>query len=333
MTLHAIIEEDRIKSTIEFQVTYVSQNAAQEVATTLTKAIQYLLNTNIDNTDVPSSEQSLISGFFKYIVGMDEQLTRAFWQTHFANIQGSHFPPMKDATYQPWPDREVIRSLQGPKWANRGGFDIATILRASWSILATRILGSNEAHLGVTGKNDKIVVPVRILLNADDNVAEFLQEVQRQAYEIYPFERTGLRRIRLISDEASLGCDIQMLLYVIDHSSTVAEHQPGLISEAENSWKGRLDSCAMVVESYVHANRTNLCIRFDSSVVEELQVTRMVNQFEHILHQLLSLDIREQKIRALAVASPCDVRDIWTWNAMVPEPVKACVHHWIIQRA
>lgn len=333
MTLHASIEEDVIKSTVEFRAPYVSQNAAQEAVTIFVKAIQYLLNINIDDKHVPALEHSLVSSFFKHTVGTDEQLTRAFWKTHFANIQGSHFPSMKAATYRPWPDREVRQSLQGLKWANRGGFEVATILRASWSILATRVLGSNEALFGVTSKDGKIVVPVRILLNSDDSVAEFLQEVQRQAYEIAPFERTGLRRIRLISDDASLGCDIQMLLHVVDHSSRVAVNQPGLFGETEESWQESLDSCAMIVESQVQANRTDVCIRFDSSMIGELQVTRITNQFEHILHQLLGLDMREQKIRTLAVASPRDVRDIWTWNTTVPEPVKACVHHWIIQRA
>lgn len=333
MTLHASIEEDVIKSTVEFQAPYVSQNAAQETATTLIKAIQYLLDTNIGDKNVPALEHSLVSGFFKRTVGTDEQLTRSFWKTHFANIQGCHFPPMKAATYRPWPNGLMRQSLQGLKWSNRGGFDVATILRASWSILATRILGSNEALFGVTSKDDNTVVPVRILMNADDSVAEFLQEIQRQTYEVAPFERTGLRRIRLINDEAFLGCNIQTLLHIFDNSASVAGNQPGDVGETEECWRESLDSCAMIVESQVQANRTDLCIRFDSSVIGELQVTRITNQFEHILYQLLSLDMREQKIRTLAVVSPRDVRDIWTWNTSVPVPVKACVHHWIIQRA
>ncbi|KAL5353196.1 hypothetical protein ACLOAV_001229 [Pseudogymnoascus australis] len=333
LTLHASIEEDVIKSTVEFRAPYVSQNAAQEAVTTLIKAIQYLLDTNIGDKNVPALEQSLVSGFFKHTVGTDEQLARSFWKTHFANIQGCHFPPMKAATYRPWPNGLVRQGLQGLKWSSRGGFDVATILRASWSILATRILGSNEALFGVTSKDDNTVVPVRILMNADDSVAEFLQEVQRQTYEVAPFERTRLRRIRLINDEASLGCNIQTLLHVVDNSASVAGNQPGDVGETEEYWQESLDSCAMIVESQVQANRTDLCIRFDSSVIGDLQVTRITNQLEHILHQLLSLDMREQKIRTLAVVSPRDVRDIWTWNTTVPEPVKACVHHWIIQRA
>ncbi|KFY79792.1 hypothetical protein V499_01225 [Pseudogymnoascus sp. VKM F-103] len=333
LTLHASIEEDVIKSAIEFRAPYVSLNAAQETAAIFIKAIQYLLNINIDDTSFPNSEQSLVSSFFKHNVGTEEQLARTFWQTHFDNIQGSHFPPMKTAIYRSWPDREIRQSAQSLNWANRCGFEVSTILRASWSILATRILGSNEALFGVTDKDDKIVVPIRILLKPDDSVAEFLQEVQRQAYEIAPFERTGLRRIRLMSDEASLGCDIQMLLHVVDNSSRVAGHQPGPIGETKDSWQDSLDSCAFIIETQVQANRTDMCIKFDSSVIGELQVTRIINQFEHILHQLLSLDMREHKIRTLAVASPRDVCDIWTWNAKVPVPVKACVHHWIIQRA
>ncbi|KFY15664.1 hypothetical protein V492_01861 [Pseudogymnoascus sp. VKM F-4246] len=333
LTLHASIEEDVIKSTVEYRAPYISENAAQEVVATLTKAIKYLLNTNIDGTEVPASDHSLSSSFFKYSVGTDEQLTREFWKAHFANIQGSHYPPMKAATNRPWPSKEVRQSLQGLKWSSRGGFEVATILRASWSILATRILGSNEALFGITSRDGKTVVPIRILLNSDNSVSEFLQEVQRQAYDIYPFERTGLRRIRLISNEVALGCDIQTLLHVVDNSFRLAAHQPGRICEPEDNWQGKLDSCAMIVEFQVQSNRTDVCIRFDSRAIGELQVTRIVNQFENILHQLLSLDMREQNIRTLAVASPRDVGDIWTWNSVVPEPVKACVHHWIIQRA
>ncbi|KFX97278.1 hypothetical protein V490_02860 [Pseudogymnoascus sp. VKM F-3557] len=333
LTLHASIENDAIKGTVEYRVPYVSQNAAQEVVTTLTQAIQYLLNTNVDGTDSVVSEPSLVSSFFKHTVGADEQLTRAFWEAYFSNIQGSHYPPTKAATYRPWPDREVRHSMQRLKWANRGGFEVATMLRATWSTLATRILGSNEALFGVTAKDGNTIVPVRILVNSGGSIAEFLQELQHQAYEMAPFERTGLRRIQLISNEASFGCNIQTVLHVADHSFSVAGHEAGRINAKAEGWQDSLDMCAMIVECGVHANRTDLCIRFDSSVIGELQVTRICNQFEHILHQLLSLDLREQTILTLAVASPRDVCDIWTWNATVPDPVKACVHHWIIQRA
>lgn len=315
---------------MEFRAPYVSQHAAHEASTILGKAIQYLLAANIDDTDNHTSEESLIEGFFKHLVGADEQSTRSFWETQFINIQGSHFPTPKAATYQPQPDKEVRMRLREPEWANRGGFAAATVLRATWSILTTRILGSNEALFGATATNHDELLPVRISIDSEATVTDLLEAVQLQASKMAAFEKSGLQRIRSISEEASFGCDFQTLLHVTDQLSSEPERRH---STHVHEFQQGSSTYAMIIECHLEHSETDIVIQYDSNVIGELQATRISQQFEHVLHQLLHLDLREEKLKTLTVATPHDISDIWTWNSTVPEPVEACVHELIIQRA
>jgi non-ribosomal peptide synthetase component F len=316
---------------LEFREPYIRRYVAKETSIVLTKAIQYLLAINGDDMYGLVSTESLMGGFFKNVVGADEQLTREFWRTHFAEVQDSYFPPRKEGKHQPRPDREVTLCAQELEWANRGDFSATTILKAAWSILTTRILGSNEAIFGVTTTDQKAVMPVRVLLDSESIVIELLQKIQRQAADMALFERTGLQRIRSISEEASLGCDFQSLLHVVDRQ--IGEHRSPLLDRTAEEWQQRFDNHAMVIECQIQKNETITTIKFDSDMIGELQVTRIGHQFEHILRQLLHLDLRDQKLGDLAVVSPRDVNDIWSWNATVPEPVDECVHDMVFQRA
>lgn len=330
---------------VEFQEPYISQKLARDVYNTLSKAIEYLLTDSNPRlsvehvagatqktTSVPGDalvSDSLFGGFFKHTVGTDETSTNEFWQRQFSNIQGTHFPPLKAAKTHPRLARRVKQVARGLKLGT-DEFAATTMIRAALSIVISRILGSDEALFGAT-TGSRSIVPLRILVDGNSSTNQLLQEVQRQATEMVPFENTSLQRIRCLNDETAIGSDVQTLLHVFRVSSNSKENNEfGCdISEEERL---DFDTYPLVVVCELQTNGANMSFNFDSNFVGELQVSRIGRQLEHVLHQLSDMNSREQKVRDISVISLQDIADIWTWNATVPEPKPACVHELILQQ-
>ncbi|PNY24312.1 LOW QUALITY PROTEIN: Nonribosomal peptide synthetase [Tolypocladium capitatum] len=340
--LSANINGQDMDIVVEFREPYVSRQVAQEASAVLAKAITYLLATDTGpwSEHVAATAQttgfgseSLFGGFFKLVVGAEETATMNFWRTQFAGTHGAHFPSPATATHQPRADGKVQLSVRGLHWAD-GDCTPATMVRAAWSVVAARTVGSNEALFGATVRDGQAVVPIRTVLDWEGSTNKLLREIRLQATEMAPFEQTGLRRIRRVSDEAALGCDFQTLLHVVAQpGSEVGEERYVIVGENGEEEQQAFDAYAVVVECQLQTNGADVCVKFDSRVVGEVQVVRIGHQFEHVLRQLFDLGLGQKRLRDVAVASQPDLDDVWTWNATVPEPVHGCVHDLVAQRA
>ncbi|KAK5988782.1 Nonribosomal peptide synthetase dtxS1 [Cladobotryum mycophilum] len=330
--LSAKIDGDSIDITVEFREPNISAQAAQEACEILVMAIEYLLKaadadqSNMGNVGQHLVTESLHGGFFKHIVGADETETTAFWQTHFENIQGSHFPAVKAVSYRPQPQNKTSLILQGLDWSNTNYMPF-TIVRAAWSLVASRMTDSSEALFGATVIREKMghaalsdygVVPVRVLIDKSSSINKLLQQVEDQAMEMTSFQQIGLQSIRSIGEEASIGCDFQTLLVIQSSSEAV-------------DLSSKFGSHAMVVRCQVETDGLRIRIDYDDNMIGELDMIRVACQFEGVVHQLVNL-IHKTTVGDIAVVSGQDLADIWTWNANVPQSADACVHDLIKQR-
>ncbi|ODA76960.1 hypothetical protein RJ55_07477 [Drechmeria coniospora] len=318
-----LIDSENMDVVLEFSAS-VGPQLAHEAAAVLTKAIQYLLATSTDEAALSSSQESLSDGFFKHLVGVDEDSAKTFWTNQLSQVEGSHYPPIKAVGFQPRPDSQVKLQMSDLEWASREGYSATTVVRAAWSLLTSRLLGSNEALFGATVRGSHSMVPIRVSLEAQASVTELLQSIQLQADNMAPFERTGIQHIRSLSEDAALACDFKSVLHVANKENAESEADQDPTETLQN---------AMMVSILPHADSADVSIRFDSSVVGEQQVARMGHQLEHVLRQLLNTSLDERKVKDLAMVGPKDLAQIWSWNAVVPAPVEACVHDLIVQRA
>ena len=315
--LSAMLDGDTMEIVMEYRERYISQRDAQEAAKVLTTAIKYLLAADVDDFGIDTDQENLFDGFFEYLVGVEEASARSFWQGQFANIEGSHFPSVKPG-YRSRTSHEAHIDLRGLTLAGRSGFEPSTIVRTAWALLASRMTGSNEALFGVTTSGGDTVVPIRVELDWHNSVCNLLRKVQRQGDSITQFERTGLHRIKSLSDEAAFGCDFQTVVQVIDQEARQTQ---------------RHTDYAMVIECVMGTNDARIRLGFDIGVLGRQQAIRVGHQLEHILRQLLDDSLSECTLDHMRLASPKDIEDIWIWNADVPAAVDSCAHDLIIREA
>ncbi|KAM5488870.1 NRPS cluster protein [Microsporum audouinii] len=338
---------------IEFREPYITRRVAQQVYETLNQAIDYLLDVdfNINNENCNLEEESLVVNshkaagslspfdqFFARMCGVEKALAEVFWKDQFSGIRGGHFPEVKPAIVsQIEHDEEVHLSTKTLDFAGCD-FAVDVIARAAWAILTARISHIDESLFGAglrDGERIKHILPVRVMLDWDNSILHFLQKVEQQLREMVPFQRMCLEQISRVSDEASFACNFQTLIAI--RSPGKEEKESHKISNITN---GDTKSCsdirggqyAMIVEVEVRGKQTKVSINFDSRVVDADRALRLIQGFEHVIHQLLDVNRQKDNLRNVTVASQRDLNDIWTWNAELPPSAEGCVHDLILEK-
>ncbi|KAM4065675.1 AMP-binding enzyme [Hirsutella rhossiliensis] len=315
---------------IEFREPYVDRQVALEASKILHQAIEYLLVTDVglgikDMAEIAqdvftdaNDADTLLSGFFKHTMGVDEASASAFWKAEFANTQGSHFPSPTTTTRQPMPRDHVELSVEGLDWAC-DSFLADTTVKAAWAVLTARIMCADESIFGAAVSKCGCVapLPLRVVVDSDHSINDLLLGVQRQTVEMAPFHQMGMERVRRLNEDAAMACNFQTLLVVYP-------------KEDKEHWQSH-GAHSMVVMVGLEATAAHIDVKFDPRVIEQARVSRLIHGFVHVLRQLLDVGQRQLRLRDVTVASQKDLDDVWTWNATLPESVEGCVHDLIIQ--
>ncbi|UNI13948.1 NRPS [Purpureocillium takamizusanense] len=334
LSLSANLDSGSMDIVMEFREPYVSKQVAEKAAQVLVEAIRYLLRTDIEGAEAPSSVDTLSKGFFRHITGADEHCVREFWNEQFQGIEGSHFPQKQEVGAQTRQMSEVSWALDGLSWDTHGDLTAATYVKGAWSIVTGRLLDSSEALFGTTIVDKQTILPVRVLVDQSSTIGDLLQSVQAQAAKISPFSRSPLYYIQALGQEAALACEFRTVLLVTDDGSDTRCNESTTTGDVvRNDDTEELDSYPLIVECRMSSSGLKVSLRFDEKEIGETQATRLGHQLEQVLRQVLTRDHGYTKLRDLHISSAQDIRDIWTWNSVVPSAVETCVHDLIAQRA
>ncbi|CAI6092446.1 unnamed protein product, partial [Clonostachys chloroleuca] len=251
--------------------------------------------------------------------------------------------PTLPPRYQPAPDSAITIPITDIKWPN-GDVTASTIVRAAFSMLVSRETDSTDVMFGMTlaGRQANVpgveqmegptiaTVPVRVLIDRSQSVEDFLYQIQGQAVEMTKYEQMGLQHIRrlgnachfqtlLIIHPAMDNADGTELLFTSDDEETEGDESTGF---------GSSDTHAITIECSLEDSEFSIRFAYDSTIITDFKVRKLVSQLEHIVRQLV--DSKTTNVLSdIESLSPPDSQAIWTWNAAVPEKIDGLVHDLI----
>lgn len=298
------------------------------------------------------------SNFIHYLETQDWEEVSAYWRSQLDGAEGSStFPALPSKAYQPSPKRTLDRLLVTPQTL-RTTVTMPSIIRAAWAILMARLSGNDDVVFGATliGRNapgvpgiDEMTgptittVPVRIRLRRDQDTATFLLNTQLEVSGMMAAESFGLQRIRKISADTEAACQFQTLLVIqppIDLN--IAPFKHGSDEEVIGGFFNSFDVSDQLSDFNVYALMLvftpgrNILVQanYDDAVIDSARVSRLLDQFEHIVDQLCRLDLdMPSTLKDISCMSRKELQDIWRWNSSVPESVDQCMHDLISTRA
>ncbi|KAL3453178.1 hypothetical protein BJX65DRAFT_302095 [Aspergillus insuetus] len=286
-----------------------------------------------------------ISRLISYLGQQDQDAAKSFWQAQLEGELGAPFPSLPRPSYRPRPTQKLALATDIGSFS--GANTLASTLRAAWA-LAVSAYGGNDVLFGVAlsgraapvpGILDMLAptittVPVRVHINPEQSIQEYLAEVHQQSVDMIPFEHTGLQNIRRF-----VGHEIDLPhLFAVqpaqEHENTaqnkLLSYEHGHVPELN------LDGYALTVEcitSEANDGHVKIEAHFDEQMISPAQTQNLLSRFRHLLSQLVKVDQgqNQKQLGDLQMLSTEEATQLAQFNKDIPEVKQALVHELVSQ--
>ncbi|KAF4537164.1 AMP-dependent synthetase/ligase [Lasiodiplodia theobromae] len=278
--------------------------------------------------------------FVRLLQAQDPDTLQDFWKSTLAGVSADIFPKLPTAFYTPKADGLLHHTVEG---TNASNVTAANVVRAAWAFVISRYTENSDVVIGstVTGRNAPIegiqemigpafaTVPLRVNVDMEQSVDDFLQLVQNCVGSMDGFEYLGLQGIRSINADTETACSFQNVLVV---QPEARDERPDSVLRHRHDWDemATFNNYGIMLECTPSRTNMELKCSFDSDLINSTQMGRIMHQFAHVLGQLLTGG--KQRLRDVDMVSPEDYREIAKWNSHVPEIIERCIHDRIEER-
>ncbi|KAK3987251.1 non-ribosomal peptide synthetase [Cladorrhinum sp. PSN332] len=309
---------------------------------------RYREYSGLPRTVMQAQEEPTISfkSFVEHISAVDKSEANQFWSAQLDGTDPPSFPPSIPSSYQALADTMLEATISFPRHS-KSTFTTSTFIRTAWAILISAYTGSHQDvvyGIAVTGRSVPLdgvlgligptlaTVPFRMVLDFGETVKELLSRVQHRSFDMLEFEQYGLQHIRKSSPTAPAACDFQSLLVVHPEVKDTA-------SQTDFAWSSDRSAAdfltnALTMECQPTKMGLSLTASYDSSIMDDRQMRRMISAFEHILGQICQGE-RDARLRLddIDVVSPQDRREISQITQNLPPRVDDRVHDMFARQA
>lgn len=297
------------------------------------------------NAAIPGSGQPVPSTQFTLaprVNPVDAEAQKSFWAQALQDCATPNFPeiPAAHETLSSFHTHKSI-ALQNP--APRSSPKLSAWINAAWALTLTKYQDSGDVVFGnglASGEVEKqtfaptmSIVPQRI--NVDDldcSISRFVNAVEAQVKSVGAYAEYGIDNIKAINESCAAACRFQNLLIVQSQHKHEPRSARNAFTLGEEADTGKNPSqvirdYALVLEVSTSPDNDTLSIEvgFDPVVLEQVQVRRLLDHFEHVLLQT-SDTTSESPLRNIYHIAPSHWEELQQWNGNVPEPLMKGVH-------
>ncbi|KAI8938152.1 hypothetical protein NX059_005818 [Plenodomus lindquistii] len=279
------------------------------------------------------------SRFIRYLKSLDQKESDNFWLSQLDNMTAPQFPQLPSPDHKVEANGQLLHPIQITRERNIE-VTIPSMIRAAWGFIMATYSGSDDVLWGETnsGREAAIVgieniigptittAPVRMRLDRQLTIHEYLKGTQRQSSLSLPYQYAGLQHIRKLSSETAVACDFQSFLG-IEAGEDLADANSNLWNmESANTIGTDFFSYALIFNCKVSPESIHVEALYDNRVIEPWLIQRLVHQFEFVIHQFNNPETLDRKLADVSFLTPADSVLIGTWNSKPTEIVNRCIH-------
>ncbi|QKX55515.1 uncharacterized protein TRUGW13939_02608 [Talaromyces rugulosus] len=290
--------------------------------------------------------------FISHLENMDTESCRNFWTSQMKGNPSTEF--LRPAGTGPSNQKRNIisheislDSLRFVKENRR--WTLETVVRASWALVIAQYSEADDVLFGATlsGRTAPVdgiseivaptmaTVPVRIAVDKGLSVEQFLDQIQRQAVDMIPYEHYGLQKIQQLEPHATT---FNTILDIQHKTSRRSKPWDDIMSpckitaSSEQAEAYHVQSCIM--ECWISQNFLELRANYDHSVVSQWEIQNILRCFGNIVQQLCYGG--DKKACLISNISLCDTESfnqIMEWNTSKPTTTESMIHDLVIRTA
>nr|XP_036577763.1 NRPS protein [Colletotrichum truncatum]KAF6784822.1 NRPS protein [Colletotrichum truncatum] len=294
--------------------------------------------------------------FSKYLAQMDADASARYWTSQLEGFENQPFPATLAGNETPASPGETKRSKCNISSIAQADITSASVLRAALAMTMASSAGIEDIVFGevVSGRQAPVngievlggptiaTVPVRVRIAREQTVNSFLKTVQNQSVDMIPFEQFGLQRIQQLGDGPRLACQFETMLVIEPRSEAqnlLGEGKAaGEEDESQTDNMGQWTSVDTTTDAAAFASYSlnitcalgtdgivDVEALYDSSRISEWLVELLLERFCNMAEQLASAK-DNLALSSILTIPEAELKQVWDWNAEVPEPVHRCVH-------
>lgn len=249
----------------------------------------------------------------------------AFWKEYLADVEPCNFPAISYDTTQ---SERSTRTLNKQThklhaFSKMSGVSVETLLQIAWAIVLRCYTGCDDVCFGFSTTSDAQDASVcRLLLNNDRNLEETLLHSKAQLDK----GRENLADLAVIKHH--LGLEDSSLFNTLLTYRTASSLPRGNAgdSKAAKDYK-------IVVAPIVSSAVAEIHFTYSSDTLTSVQITHIIDAFDHILNDIVSSSPRHRTIGDLDLFPERSCRQIRDWNAILPARMEKCADELIQEQA
>ncbi|KAL2419945.1 Nonribosomal peptide synthetase GRA1 [Exophiala dermatitidis] len=276
--------------------------------------------------------------FIKYLQSIDRNEVEEFWRKQLQGSPPAVFPPQTPGAEF----KEAVLSMQ-VNFNKREGTGVtgATLVRTALALVLGQYSDLDDVVYGCTqsGRAAPLpeiaeiagptlaTTPVRVSFAQDMKIAQLLQQVQQQSFDIIPYEHTGLQNIQKVSEDAKIACSFKALLVIQNPEDDFNKSHATFLGcpTANKDFFKPFHTYPFVLQCTFNPQGYLLDLNHDSAALPPAQAQRLLEHFVHLVEQLDVPD-EDRLVRDLDLTVPGDLSDIARFNGDMVEPVDKCLH-------
>lgn len=268
-----------------------------------------------------------------------------YWRRTLASAPEPSFPPFPSKTYRALDDSVTTEAVRVPKKQEAPSSGVlttrATLCQVAWGLLLAKYENSDDVVFGCTlnGRNADVrgigdihgptlaTVPLRLAFDRGQPVASLLAAAQKRHSEAMEHEQYGLASISRLGPDERRACGYRTTLIVQapEFEALQSDDEAAVMRLASSS--ATVYGTPLTVTVRIGRDGDEITARYDSRLLSEVQVSRLLQQYSHALSILYGVDSgAETKISDLDFCGPSDWVRILQINPRLPDRLDLCIH-------
>ncbi|KAI9813850.1 MAG: NRPS [Pycnora praestabilis] len=226
--------------------------------------------------------------FIKHSMKQNEVVADAFWRSLLEGAPASTMLIFPSKDYIPFQTNRLERMSSILEELSFGDVTISTIIRAAWALVLSYFEGSLDVTFRTTGTGRQTSMvsienvagptltsfPVRVRIDKDEQLKDFLARVQREGAQTGPYEYRGLENIRRVSASAAAACSFDSP-YLICQTEDWKDTMPGL-TKVSDKWQPSRTPLAVCAVPMKDAIR--FLVGFDRHMISEDRTEELIKR-------------------------------------------------------
>ena len=277
------------------------------------------------------------SRFVRYLAQVDTLAAETYWSNKLSGSSAVPYPTLPNPRYEPTASTSLTRAITFSRLP-QSGIGTSTIIRAAWGLVLSKYTGSIDVSFGGLSSGryapiarvEEIVgptiaaVPIRMVIDNELTVLEFLLKIQTQMTDMIPWEQYGLQRIKRIGPELQTACNFHSLLVIHPTPPTSEQADLDVAKSLDKSFRD-FRTYALTLSCSLTSTGALVNGVFDPAVVGPIQLKRILGFFETIC-QVLALGDTATRICDVGLITDSDRAEIEQRNTAPPPALNRTVH-------